>query len=428
LNILSLIRSWLKLRTAGHIPDAPIHWDREAYVPIHTVDLVNMLASKVVVRGQNEKHFRLLCKLILSVLHQRYRKRHENLTHIYAAIDPDRVAEVRSEVNDENRDELTEQLFDGIADVLERGNYRKLTPQQIELAASAASQWGVRLQIAFSKFCRLEVYARGDIIGKRWRTILFKRFETDVPIYQRLVLLFRTKNEQSLDERFDPDKVYLRMFKNIPKVDVDMILPGGKVRMNWIDRGKIGIPTVWGFFLFMSRLVRNATLLALLGIFNLFASAALIVVVILALIYYSVIHIFRYSTARQRYMLNVAQSLYYQNLDNNAGVLLRLLEEAEQQEACETIIGYFVLSDPSNRASMTIEEVDRQAEEVICGLCGINVDFDVNDAIRDLVGLGLVTVDERGWKGAPSKEGIAHLDQIWDKYFLVPESEFADSD
>ena len=47
------------------------------------------------------------------------------------------------------------------------------------------------------------------------------------------------------------------------------------------------------------------------------------------------------TNTKRRYMLNMTQSLYYQNLDNNAGVLLRLLEEGEQQEACEAILAYF---------------------------------------------------------------------------------------
>src|SRR5437868_3174186 len=37
------------------------------------------------------------------------------------------------------------------------------------------------------------------------------------------------------------------------------------------------------------------------------------------------------------------RSLYFQTLDSNAGVLMRLLDEAEEQECRETLLAYFCL-------------------------------------------------------------------------------------
>ena len=39
-----------------------------------------------------------------------------------------------------------------------------------------------------------------------------------------------------------------------------------------------------------------------------------------------------YPYTRDKYRLCLTRNLYYQNLDNNAGVLFRILEEAEEQE------------------------------------------------------------------------------------------------
>ena len=50
-----------------------------------------------------------------------------------------------------------------------------------------------------------------------------------------------------------------------------------------------------------------------------------------------------YQSTRQAYHLMLTQSLYYQNLDNNAGVLTRLLDEAEEQECREVLLGYYCL-------------------------------------------------------------------------------------
>ena len=89
--------------------------------------------------------------------------------------------------------------------------------------------------------------------------------------------------------------------------------------------------------------------------------------------------------------------LHYQNLDNNLGALLRLVEEAEQQESCEAILAYQVLID-SPAEHLRIEQVDEKAESLLQLLTGIAIDFDVNDAIRDLATMGLVELTMDGWR------------------------------
>ena len=55
---------------------------------------------------------------------------------------------------------------------------------------------------------------------------------------------------------------------------------------------------------------------------------------------YGVRSYFGYLNTKQKYQLSLTESLYYQNLDNNAGVLFRLLDEAEEQEGREAILAY----------------------------------------------------------------------------------------
>src|SRR6185436_10749928 len=58
---------------------------------------------------------------------------------------------------------------------------------------------------------------------------------------------------------------------------------------------------------------------------------------------YGIRSFYGYLQTKQKYQLNLTESLYYQNLDNNAGVLSRLLDEAEEQENREAILAYFFL-------------------------------------------------------------------------------------
>jgi hypothetical protein len=87
--------------------------------------------------------------------------------------------------------------------------------------------------------------------------------------------------------------------------------------------------------------------------------------------------------------------LYYQNLDNNLGALLRLEAEAEQQELCEAILAYYVLSQAEG--PLTTKEIDQRAESILEKLTGFPIDFDVDDAIRDLGSLGVFRMEDHGW-------------------------------
>jgi hypothetical protein len=319
---------------------------------------------------------------------------------------------------DTHRDRLTDQAFSRIQDTLLRANYQRLTSHDIQQALKAASQWGVRMRVNFTTLQRLEVYSRGFVIGQRahrsWRN-LFREELVEVPLYQRLVVVFRTFDGHNSPERYDSRKIYLRMFKNVPQQDVDMMLPASGIRMTWMDHSRIVLPSVYAMAMTAWRVLRNVLLLALFGVFKTVAMAA----VILFAIGFGIKSMFTYSVnTRRRYLLSMAQSLYYQNLDNNAGVILRLLEEGEQQEACESILAYFVTAVIfAGRRDVSLAEIDAQCEAIILEATGHHIDFDIEDAARDLIHFGIVRMEQHSWTALPLREAVQQLDHTWDSWF-----------
>jgi Protein of unknown function (DUF3754) len=388
-------------------------WGREHYIPLKTQELIAYLVDRQREKGSDSEALERLFRQIVSLIHQQYRKHHEQLVLLYHDFDPD-ADETPSQIDvpifgsKEERDLACRKLFSEVADSLEYANYRRLKPREIQQALNVASYWGVRLKIRFSSFRRLEVYGRGDIIAKRTKRDwyrLFRAIEVDVPIYQRLVVIFRTKELQNLPELLDPDCVHVRMFKNIPKLDVDMMLPGSQIKMTWMDTGKIGVPTLWGLMMLASKIAKSIGLLAFLGAVKFFGSFVFVIAIVIASLFYGVKSVLSYTTAKRRYQLNVARNLYYQNLDNNLGALLRIEEESEQQESCEAILAYFVLNN-STSESLSSEQVDREAEGILNAVTGIDIDFDVEDALRDLAGMGIVRLTSEGWVGSGVEEAI----------------------
>ncbi len=395
---------------------------RENYVPLHTTDIVEYLSQHPGLAEDQQNDFRELASLILSLLHHLYRQRHEHLTYIYAPLDPDRDRMLMTVPTAEHRDRLADDLLKQLPDVLARANYHRLSREELEQAIQAASRWGVRMRINLAALDHLEVYGRGSVVGQRsfrnWRRF-FRRELVAVPLYQRVVVVFRT-NAELKSPQFDPRRVYLRMFKNVPQQDVDMLLPAMGIQMTWLDHSRIVVPSLYAAAITLWRFLRNVLLLTLVGVFKTVAMVALG----LFAIGFGIKSMLTYRTNTQRrYMLNMTQSLYYQNLDNNAGVLLRLLEEGEQQEACEAILAYFaanVLLPPATAGGglPTLAQIDEACEQLLYEATQLHVDFDVESTVRNLSHLGIMRAAGAGWQSVPLSDAVRALDKTWDDWFL----------
>jgi hypothetical protein len=400
-----LPQNWL----AGSVVLPISKWENEQFLPFRPFQLMEQLRAQAPLDFDWES-FRARTEVIKTRIRIDYHKHREYVTGLYSQFDPDRDlddrflegAAAQTEAPTVS-DVASRELFQLIGESMVHANYRRLSPREIQLASKLVSKWGVKLKIRFSSFRRLEVYGRGDIMTRRivrdWKRC-FRKKEVEVPIYQRLAVVFRTKELQYFAEPYNPNRVHIRLFKNVPKADVDMMLPGGQVRLNWLDTGKIGIPTLWGIIMMASKLAKSLWIIALLGALKLVSGALLVVAILVATLFYGAKSVFSYGTTKRRYLLNVTKSLYYQNLDTNLGALLRLEEEGEHQEICEGILAYYILC--LSKTPMSREEIDREAEALLETLTGFHIDFDVEDALRDLGGFGVIQLDEHGWSRASS--------------------------
>lgn len=393
---------------------------REAFVPMQTTDLVEFLAQHPALNSRDQANFRQLASIVLSLLHHLYRQRHEQLAYAYAPLDPDRDTRLSYVPLPAQRNRMAEEVFTRMQDALQRANYRRLSPADIQQALRAASQWGIRMRVNFGTLQRLEVYARGSVIGKRARRNYrkFFKFEPfDVPLYQRLVVVFRTLDGHKSPEHFDSRKVYLRMFKNVPQQDVDMMLPASGIQMSWLDHSKIVLPSMYAVGMTLWRVLRNVLLLAFVGLFK---TVALFFVILFA-IGFGVRSLFTYSVnTRRRYLLNMAQSLYYQNLDNNAGVMFRLLEDGEQQEACEVVLAYFAAAIVlAGNDEISLADISAHCEMILKEATGASVAFDIDAASRDLVHLGILKMNQDFWTALTLEEAVKQLNATWDNWLSV---------
>jgi hypothetical protein len=217
-----------------------------------------------------------------------------------------------------------------------------------------------------------------------------------VPTYQRLALIFRLQLPDDQQDKAAPRPITIKLFKNIPKADVDTLLPGTNVRMTWLDHGQIVLPTISGIALTLFKLVQGALALATFSLVGLLSLLGLIG----GTIGYGVKSFFGYLRTKERYHFTLTRNLYFRNLDNNAGVLHRLIDEAEEQEFRELLLGWSLLWH-GGRSGMTEAQLDEAAERWLADELQIEADFECDDALMSLLELQLVEQHEEIWRPVP---------------------------
>jgi hypothetical protein len=372
-----------------YIPERADHWQIEPFIPIPPADLTAYLRAQLTEPNQIAR-FDAACAAIEHDLHARSLDRHLQLDAAYAALDPDRDTSLLVPRSDDELRQQASEVTRLVRQVLHDADYTELTHEQLLAATEVTSLWGVPLHVDLDIFSHLAVFARGDVVGmreiRRWQK-LFRQDLVEVDIYRRLVVLFQILPEVRVSGEGESDRLYLRMFKNIPKADVDMLLPGTTVRIGWLDRTKILVPSLGGIGMSLWKVARLVLLVAVITTGKLFVLIGLLG----ATAGYIVRTITSYFQTKKNYELNLTRSLYFQKLDSNAGVIYRVLDEARQQDYREAILAYHSLV--ADGQTISRRKLRRRVERLLRNAIEVEICFEIDEAIQILERLGLVCCD-----------------------------------
>jgi len=411
---------------------------RRTFIPLRYGDLKLKIAQTLDLEGTNAHDFKQLCERLQSVFHAEHLSSLLRLEELYGPLDPDDDSVEIRELSAEARDRQVGRMFDEVSGLLYSAHYKKLSRDEIQSAVSMGSQWNVKLEVDFELYDRLEIFARGYRVvqarRRRWQNF-YREEVIELPEFQRLIMAFRLKSDQELDESIDASKVYLKTFKNIPETDLETLLPGSKIKLSMIDRGKIILPTISGAAITIFKLLRGAIVLAVAFTLQ---SILVWLVFLGAIVGYLVKSVLSYFRTKKNYQFGLTRSLYLKNLDNNFSVIFRILNEAEEQELLETILCYMLLWDrtgpdrmvrsfPASASEslaspdgMTDLEIDLMVERYLMRETEVDVDFEIHDALGKLARLGLVDVDDQGrWSTVEIGDAVDRLNANWEKLFRL---------
>ncbi len=407
----------------------------ENYIPVSRFALMAALAKHEELHG-NGRNVTSFFPILEIWRHQQYRAKILSLKESYLQFSPDRDTVSYLKFTEQELDDKLDTLVDLTTTMLEQANYIKIENKDLDTILSEASSYGLSLTVDLDDFEEVMIYYRGAHVKQAThrdaKSLWLKVYTEDEKYYRRLFLLFKMKSEQEripelmnkhgwsekkarrafkktrarMPKNDDGAYVYMKLFKNIPEGDLEMMFPNTQVRFKLFDKVKLGVTAGGG------------TLASLAGAMGKLALATTNPVAFLGALVGVAAVIFRnvksFFMTRDKYQLQLAERLYFHALADNRGALVLLADRGEEEDIKEDMLLYYFLHyHPVTQAN--IGELDKLIEDYLNSEFGVSCDFDIPDALERLARDELVYRDENDILVVmPPKQAKQLLDHKWE--------------
>ncbi|HEX6871315.1 MAG TPA: TMEM143 family protein [Micromonosporaceae bacterium] len=407
----------------------------EHFVPFRKTSVVAMCAAEL--PADERDSFVAFTRMLASLLHHRYHERIDVLKDAYHPFNPDADTRSIGVLSTEERRAAQDRLERELAGLAVAANFTEIDPSELTQAFGRHSLLKVRLEVDLGVIDKVMFFRRGESTrtvrvrtwwGLRRRTVSFTN-------YARVLVYAKFKDEEHFAGAkigrlpFVPGSTIVKLFQNVPRADLEMVLPNVEVRMRLLDKVLIGIPAMFsGVAVIATKLVTSLALLVLLVGFWMGLRDQPVELNQTALVSlgaglaafggYLVRQVTKFKNRKIRFMKALSENLYFRNLDNDAGVFHHLLDAAEEAEVIEAVLGYHFLRTAQH--PLTPSQLDQRIEEWFASRWQARFDFEIEDGVRKLREFGLVTEPEEGRLRAVSlPDAKRHLDLVWDGLFDV---------
>jgi hypothetical protein len=410
---------------------------RERFIPVTRFALLDRLTKSYLWPAGQAAEARRFFRYLDYWRQQQYFAQLLDLEQTYETFSPDSDLLMTRSFSDEDRAVLQHRVFEGVESLLRRANYERIEPTDVEMILTRESHYGLDLNVDMKAFEHITIYYRGASNQKYERRNIRKflrKEEFNVPIFQRLFIMFKLKPFASRVEEIMREKhcsrtaaekwverarhsmppgiseknIYLKLFKNIPRTDVEMVFPNTEVRFRSLDKLRLGVTAGGGLGM---GAFGAAGKIALLASNPIAAMGALVGLGGIA---------FRqamgFFNQKQRYMVVMAQNLYFHTMADNRGVILKIAARGAEEDVKEEMLLYSVLAkEKSTRADLP--SIDLAIESYLTRTFGVKVDFEIDDALDRLIRDGIVTEKPDGtFVTLPPAQAAKHIDEKWDLF------------
>lgn len=393
-------------------------------IPMSRREVVDALLTAAVewMDEEDRSSFEELAALLSALFHHEFHSRLEELKDAYRPINPDVDWRPAGAAPESVLRQSSDRVEQALHEVLAKGNYRRLADKDLQHAFKERSLFPLQVEIDFNVVDDFIVYARGESMREldvpKWFGLRTVRMAAET--YDRVCLYLRFKPDPKLAKRrkklltYEPGLTVLKLFRNIPKADLEMLFPNTRLRMRLRDKLWLGVPAVVGGVPIITKLAPALFAIAiLLGLRRGDIDYASLIAALGGLIGLGIFVVRQWDKFNSRKMLflkTVSESLYFRNIDNNDGVLTRLIDEAEEEENKEALLAYFFLL---SERGLTAVELDERIEAWLHSTFDVEVDFEIEDALAKLVRLELAREDGDRFTVVPLDQAVAAIRSRW---------------
>ncbi|MBU1211344.1 MAG: DUF3754 domain-containing protein [Alphaproteobacteria bacterium] len=408
---------------------------REHFVPVTRFALMERLTAPSAWPNDSATAARRFFAYLDYWRHQRYGARLLDLEQTYEPFSPDSDLLLTRSFTDEELDAMQQRMVEGMKKILTQANYSAIDPKSVQEILTKDSHYGLDLHVDFSLFEEVLIYYRGASTRKDQKRMLRKflrKEEFDVPIFQRLFLLFKMKPLQErvreimesekvsrkeaermakkqrahLPAAVVPGNIYMKLFKNIPRSDIEMVFPNTEVKYRMMDKIMLSGGGIAGL---------GGPIVGAVTKFGALANPFVAVPIVIGLGGAVFRGAMNFVNKRNKYMVVMAQNLYFHSLADNRGVMIKLIDRAAEEDVKEEMLLYSVLAkEQANRRDL--KAIDVAIEQYLKSTFGLDIDFDLDDALQRLIADGIVTEDANGdLHTLLPREAAQHIDDMWDR-------------
>lgn len=431
--------------------------ETEAFIPYVLDDLIDMCLSDGGLSPSQHRHFREFSELFSSVINFRSHQDMGDLDKDYGLFNPDSemISPQGSRISPVEKKEARDRVVASFREMAKNANYMHLSEMEIEASFSEQSMIKLNTDVDLDEFSKMECFVRGSDIRphfrKNWK---LKEVEEPMEVWRRVLLLMQFKHDEELSPEqlkqrkkvriaYQPGKIYLYQFKEVPKADLEILFPNVRMSMNTKDRILLGIPAIaatigtitkvgfkivliagaiaWAFFKveiggFSSEQAEQPMKLAIVGMGILGALGGLFFK--------------QYTSVKNKrigFLKEVSEHLFFRNIAMNKAVLDRVIDDGEDEDCKEAVLVYYhLLANPDMPMDRTT--LDKTIESWMVLRYKTEINFDINGPINKLKQMqgqtnsgqvkALIEEDEFGiLKPLSLVEAKEVMDHAWDNAF-----------
>lgn len=408
----------------------PPHGRRDSYIVVREAELIAAVAAET--PPPEAAAMADFAMLLDALLHHEAHARLEALKALYDPLDPDAPSSRR-----DDGAAAYSRFEQALSDALTRANFSEVDASSVQ-SQETTRLTGLSIRPSDAGIRNVRYFARGahaaQIVRTSWFGLRRQAFDTQMMRDVIVLVSFKSEDEIGRGERKAVTRMrrgmrtgatLVKHFRGVATAELVTLHPGAKPNMRPRDQVFLAAPALAGgvpvlLNLWPALTVLFTVLAAYFGAQGVIEESelkrALAAVSGLAAVGAFVMRQrLKYEAQTLRYQKQLADTVYFRNIANNAGVIDLLVGAGEEQDGKEALLAYWALRRAGRRLSKT--ELDKAIESFLRERFALEIDFEIHDGLAKLERLGLVTRDGDAYTALALPDALAKLDAAWDGTF-----------